>query len=107
MTNDEIETKVIDELRNRKGFRHWWDDIDEETQQDILSCIASRIGTDESSRSPGCYAMPAEEKVLKAVYESGLHQYAPAGILVTKWKDGIDIDEPSLYLMNFVRKLLA
>ncbi len=53
------------------------------------------------------YAIPNEEKVLKAVYASGLHQYAPNGVLTTKWKDGIDINEPSPYLMNFVRKLLA
>ena len=38
--------------------------------------------------------MVTEEQVLKAVYESGLHQYAPKGILITKWKDGINVEEP-------------
>ena len=47
---------------------------------------------------------PTEDEVLKAVYESGLHQSAP-NVLVTKWKDGIDINKPSGYLMNFARKL--
>jgi len=47
-----------------------------------------------------------EESVLKAVYESGLHQYAP-GVLRPIWKDGIDIDVPSASLMNFARKLAA
>jgi hypothetical protein len=45
-----------------------------------------------------------EDQVLKAIYESGLHQYCPQ-VLRTKWKDGIDIDEPSSYIMCFVRKL--
>jgi hypothetical protein len=45
-----------------------------------------------------------EEQVLKAVYESGLHQYAP-GVIRTSWKDGIDIDIPHSSLMSFVRKL--
>jgi len=47
----------------------------------------------------------SEEQVLKAVYESGLHQYAP-GVLYTKWKDGIDVDVPTSALMNFVGKIL-
>ena len=45
-----------------------------------------------------------EEQVLNAVYESGLHQYAPS-VIFAKWKDGIDIDVPTLALMNFVGKL--
>jgi hypothetical protein len=45
-----------------------------------------------------------EEQVLKAVYESGLHQYAK-GVIFAKWKDGIDIDVPTIALMNFVQKL--
>lgn len=44
------------------------------------------------------------EQILKAIYESGLHQYVP-GVLTTVWKDGIDIDTPSTYLLHFVRKL--
>lgn len=46
-----------------------------------------------------------EKQVLKAVYESGLHQYAPK-VLTTKRKDGIDIDEPSSALMNFAGKIV-
>ena len=45
-----------------------------------------------------------EEQVLRAIYESGLHQYAP-GVIRTTWKEGIDIAEPRSCLMNFVRKL--
>ena len=48
---------------------------------------------------------PTDDEILKAVYESGLHQYASKGILTTKWKDGIDVDSPSLYLIHFVKKL--
>lgn len=48
---------------------------------------------------------PTEEQVLKAVYESRLHRYAP-DVLKTRWKDGIDIDIPSAALMSFARKLL-
>ena len=46
-----------------------------------------------------------EKQVLRAVYESGLHQYAP-GVIRAMWKDGIDIDTPSPSLMNFARKLM-
>jgi len=45
-----------------------------------------------------------KEEVLKAIYESGLHQYSPE-VLRAVWKDGIDINEPSRALMNFVAKL--
>lgn len=45
-----------------------------------------------------------DDMVLKAVYESGLHQYAP-GVLRTSWKDGIDIDVPCPALINFARKI--
>jgi hypothetical protein len=47
-----------------------------------------------------------KEQILKAVYESGLHQYAPT-VLATSWKDVIDINVPSMYLLNFVEKLTA
>ena len=42
--------------------------------------------------------------VLKAVYDSGLQQYAP-GVLRTSLKDGIVIDEPTSALMNFAEKI--
>lgn len=47
-----------------------------------------------------------EQHVLKAIYESGLHQYAP-GVIRTSFKDGIDIDIPHSALLNFVRTLTA
>jgi len=47
-----------------------------------------------------------KDQILKAVYQSGLHQTAP-GVLRTIWKDGVEIDEPSLALLNFVNKLCA
>jgi len=56
----------------------------------------------EPSAASDCYA--TEQQVLKAVYESGLHQYAP-GVIYRQSKDGIDIDVPTQALMNFVRKL--
>ena len=34
---------IIDVLRDRKGFRWWWDDIDEEIQQDIIDCVHAKI----------------------------------------------------------------
>jgi len=45
-----------------------------------------------------------EEQVLKAIYSSGLWKHAPI-VLNTKWKDGIDIDEPSFLVMDFVQKV--
>lgn len=47
-----------------------------------------------------------EEQVLKAIYESGLHQYVP-GVITTRWKDGIDIDIPNHSLINFASKLFT
>lgn len=67
--------------------------------------LEAKLEKYESSASPTC-STPTEEQVLKAVYESGLHQYAP-DVLKTRWKDGIDIETPSAALMNFARKLLA
>lgn len=46
-----------------------------------------------------------ESRVLKAVYESGLHQYIPS-VITEKHKDGIAIDVPSGHLIRFVQKLL-
>jgi len=57
-----------------------------------------------ASKPSGASAGYTPEQVLKAVYESGLHQYAPK-VIQKSWKDGIDIDVPSAALMNFVRKL--
>ena len=34
-------SEVIDELRNRKGFRHWWDNY--EAQDDVMKCLEERI----------------------------------------------------------------
>ena len=48
---------------------------------------------------------PTEADVLKAVYQTGLHQDAPEGVLVERTKDGICIHEPSLSLMNFAEKI--
>lgn len=45
-----------------------------------------------------------EAMVLKAVYDSGLHQYAPS-VLRTSWKDGIDLDVPCPALVNFAMKI--
>ena len=47
-----------------------------------------------------------KDQILKAVYQSGLHQTAQ-GVLRTIWKDGVEIAEPSLALLNFVNKLGA
>jgi hypothetical protein len=45
-----------------------------------------------------------EQQVLKAIYESGLHQYAPT-VIRESYKDGISITIPSSVVMNFVDKL--
>jgi hypothetical protein len=50
----------------------------------------------------GKLAAVDDDMVLKAVYESGLHQYAP-GVLRSDPKDGIA--EPHAALMNFARKI--
>lgn len=39
-----ITESVISELRGRKGFGHWWDDIHEEDQAELLACLESRVG---------------------------------------------------------------
>lgn len=46
-----------------------------------------------------------EQQVLKAIYESGLHQYNPA-VIRESYRDGISITIPSFVLMNFVDKLV-
>lgn len=56
-------------------------------------------------RKDGRHEFVTEGRVLKAIYESGLHQYAP-GVIRKSWKDGIDIDVPHSSLMNFVKKLV-
>lgn len=47
-----------------------------------------------------------EKEVLKAVYESGLDQYAPR-VIYRQWRDSIDIDVPTSTLMDFVAKLTS
>ena len=32
---------IIDDLRNRKGFRRWWDNCD--FQDDVINCLNNRI----------------------------------------------------------------
>ena len=59
---------------------------------------------DGSVESRDLFCEPTEEQVLKAIYESGIHQYIP-GVLRTKWKDGIDVQSPSNYLLHFVKIL--
>jgi hypothetical protein len=44
------------------------------------------------------------DQILKAIYESGLHQYIPA-VLAQITVDGISTNVPSISLINFVRKL--
>lgn len=65
--------------------------------------LEEKYRAQEAEQEP--VAIPDEKAVLEAIYESGLHQYAPKGILITRWKDGIDVDEPSHCLMNFLGKL--
>lgn len=39
----EIAMGTIDEFRNRKGFRAYWDDLSEEIQTDIVQCVRDRV----------------------------------------------------------------
>jgi hypothetical protein len=34
---------VLDELRNRKGFDWWWDDLDEDIQVEIVEACVQRV----------------------------------------------------------------
>jgi len=34
---------AIEVLRNRKGFRRWWDNIGEEQQRDVHDCLHERF----------------------------------------------------------------
>jgi len=62
---------------------------------------------EDKAEAKGLICSPTEEQVLKAIYESGLHQYAPQ-VLCKDWKDNIDIkNKPSSYIMGFVRKLYS
>lgn len=73
----------------------------------LREAICSQDELDEAREYGEAFdSTPTEQQVLKAVYESGLHQYSPS-VLKTEWKDGIDVDVPSSALMNFARKLLA
>lgn len=36
---------VISDLRDRRGFDHWWDEIDEDIQNDIREVLADEIGS--------------------------------------------------------------
>lgn len=41
--------KAVNALTDRKSFCHWWDNVDEETQQDIVSCIEVEISAEFKS----------------------------------------------------------
>ena len=34
---------VLQELRGRKGFSHWWDDIRADDQSDIIKCAEEQV----------------------------------------------------------------
>ncbi len=38
-----IVSEVIDEITNRKGLRHQWDNVDVEVQDEIQATMADRI----------------------------------------------------------------
>ena len=38
-----IVAEVLKELRGRKGFGHWWDSIDEETQNELLFTLMEKV----------------------------------------------------------------
>lgn len=42
-SSDLLADAAIDLLRDRKGFRHWWDNIDGEMQQDVHACLHERF----------------------------------------------------------------
>ena len=37
--------KVFDDLYDRGGFDHWWDDIDSDIQQEILGALVRHVET--------------------------------------------------------------
>ena len=47
------------ELRSRKGFNHWWDGIDEETQNELLFALMEKVEAIVSPK-PGLGAAGAQ-----------------------------------------------
>ena len=43
--------KVINALRSRRGFDGWWDDIDGDVQEDIITKISDTIAADNNRLS--------------------------------------------------------
>lgn len=43
MDIDDIAGLIIDALNDRKGFEHWWIDLDEDNQAEIRNKIADII----------------------------------------------------------------
>ncbi len=39
----ETSRDLVDTLTCRRGFRHWWDNVDEDTQEEIIAEMAEII----------------------------------------------------------------
>jgi len=63
----------------------------------------SNGGDHSHSRSPAG-SLPTKAEVLKAIYESGVHQDNPMMILTLR-RNGKIVEEPSAYAMMFARHL--
>ena len=40
---NDIVTTVLNDLENRSGFDHWWDDVDEEIQDEVRQVLAAKV----------------------------------------------------------------
>ena len=41
--SEAIVDEILNELGSRKGFNHWWDDIDEDIQGEIEEALISAV----------------------------------------------------------------
>lgn len=74
--------------------------------RDVFSFLEGRLleaRRNERKKIPS--GVPTEDEVLRAIYESGLHQYIPGVVSKEPFKHGAYVNVPSTYLMLFVKKL--
>ena len=68
----------------------------------------NRLGEESTDANSHCPdptgSVPTHAEVLKAIYESGVHQENPHMIKYLR-RDGKIVEEPSRYAMNFAKRL--
>lgn len=79
----EVVKRIINELSGRGGFNGWWDDIDSDTQEEIIVAIDTIISAGREKEN---------EKLafLEALRQCGVDNwdgYGEAWDLVEEWKE--------------------